>query len=619
MQNFKHYALGRNLHSAIFLPIKKYGKTIATFNLYSSEINFFDKEQIELLEETANDISFALDFLEKEKERKAAIKKLEHSKSRLNEAQAVSHVGSWELDFTSRITNLSDEACRIYGIKASESRLGYDAWISYVHPDDLEMVLNKLNDYQLSTKESSFYCRIARKDGGIRHVFWKTHFDLDADGKAVGIHGIIQDVTEAKQEEVNKEFQKNNLSALINNTTDMIWSMDRDMNLISSNKAFDDFVKTRTTNFKGDINRLGRRFEQERIERWRAWYKRAFSGESFTIVDYCPTPDEKWTEISFYPIFKANEVVGTACYSRNITESKKAEAEIIKFNEQLEDKVIKRTTELASANAMLKKEAQMLNRASKIIAERNRDITDSLNYAKIIQNATVNKTGVLDKHFPDSFILTMPQHIVSGDFVRVDEKEGLVLVAVADCTGHGIPGALMSMIGYSFFNDVIDYKRKITPSIVLRSLDTDFKHLTNDDSGINDGMDVGFCSINKESMEVNFAGAHRPLYVIREQNLIEIKGDNLSIGGHTKEKKRFTNNKMKLQKGDTLYLFSDGYVDQFGGEKGKKFTSHRFKETLLGIQHLTMEEQGVFLKKRIMEWKGNLEQVDDICLVGIRI
>ncbi len=261
----------------------------------------------------------------------------------------------------------------------------------------------------------------------------------------------------------------------------------------------------------------------------------------------------------------------------------------------------------------------MLSRASKIIEQKNKDVTDSLNYAKVIQNATINKKAILIKHFPNSFILNMPLYIVSGDFVRVDEKEGNVLVALADCTGHGIPGALMSMIGNSFFNDVIHYKHKISPSVVLRSLDSDFKYLTNEALEMHDGMDVGFCNIDINKMELNFAGAHRPLYLIRNNVLTEVKGDNLSIGGHSFERKKYTNNIIQLQKEDALYMFSDGYTDQFGGEKGKKFSSRRLKETLLSIQHLSMREQNETLKQIINNWKGKLEQVDDICVVGIKI
>ncbi len=587
--------------------------------MFSSEINFFDTEEIKLLLEIADDISFALDVQEKERQRKIAEEKLEYGKSRLKEAQAIARVGSWELDFNTGIVVWSDEACRIFGLIPEDTRLYYESWVNFIHPEDLDYVLKTLKETEVTLGDSEFYHRILRKDGSERYIYSKTQFDFDKHKRPIGLHGVVQDVTEAKIEEHNKEFQKNNLAALINNTNDAMWSIDRNLNLITANNAYLEAEKIISSKLKNVNNNVLAGFEGEQLKNWEKWYQRAFNGESFTTVEYSKYPVETWFEISFYPIYKSGIVIGSACYSRNITASKKAEKEIKQLNEELEDKVMLRTIELAEANNLLKKEAKMLIFASKVIETKNKDITDSLNYAKIIQNATVSKKGSLCKYFPDSFILNMPLHIVSGDFVRVDEKDENVFVALADCTGHGIPGALMSMIGYSFFNDVINYKRKSNPSIVLSSLDDDFKHLTKEAIEMNDGMDVGFCCINRTNMELNFAGAHRPLYIVRDNELIEIKGDNLSIGGRAIENKTFTNNKFKLQKNDSIYMFSDGYVDQFGGERGKKFSTNRFKQMLLNIQELTMAEQEEYLKKESINWKGDLEQVDDICVLGIKI
>ncbi len=615
----KQFSENREFLSAIYLPIRKLGDIVGTLSIFSSEINFFDKEEIALLEEISGDISFALDVFEKESERKKYKAKLKHSKARLKEAQAISHVGSWELNLANNISVWSDETCRIFGVSTKENRQPYESWLKYIHPEDLGFVAEKIKEFNALVCDSAFYFRIIRPDGEERYVYLKTQFDFDREGKPVGLHGVLQDVTEIKIAEQQKEFHKNNLAALINNTNDMMWSMDRNKKLITSNSAFDNMVKTMAGKTETDEDVADGGFKDELLEKWNRYYERAFTGESFKIVEHSMSTEELWSEISFYPIRKGDEVIGTACFSRNITEIKKAENEIITLNEDLEEKVMLRTVELAKLNVMLETEADMLSRASKIIEQKNKDVTDSLNYAKVIQNATINKKAILIKHFPNSFILNMPLYIVSGDFVRVDEKEGNVLVALADCTGHGIPGALMSMIGNSFFNDVIHYKHKISPSVVLRSLDSDFKYLTNEALEMHDGMDVGFCNIDINKMELNFAGAHRPLYLIRNNVLTEVKGDNLSIGGHSFERKKYTNNIIQLQKEDALYMFSDGYTDQFGGEKGKKFSSRRLKETLLSIQHLSMREQNETLKQIINNWKGKLEQVDDICVVGIKI
>ncbi|HKC67742.1 MAG TPA: PP2C family protein-serine/threonine phosphatase, partial [Bacteroidia bacterium] len=250
--------------------------------------------------------------------------------------------------------------------------------------------------------------------------------------------------------------------------------------------------------------------------------------------------------------------------------------------------------------------------------EKNKSLTDSLNYAKLIQNAITHKDDKLSEVLPQSFILEMPLDIVSGDFVRVDEKDEKILLALADCTGHGIPGALVSMIGCTLLNGIVNCKNKTNPAVILKTLNVKFKRLISQ-ATINDGMDIGFCSIDRQNMELNFAGAHRPLYLIREGVLTEIKGDNMAIGNHSPDEAEFTCHTFQLQKGDSLYMFSDGYTDQFGGEKGKKFSTKRFKETLLSIQHLDMDIQQDYLRETLNQWKQNLAQVDDICVLGFRI
>ncbi len=612
-----HYTRNHEFLSAIFLPIKKAGLTIGTFNLFSSEVNFFDDEEISLLVEISSDISFALDVFEKEKEKKLALEKLDHSESKLKEAQSIAHVGNWEYNFNTGTALCSDEACRIYGLPEKSKILTYKSWFRFIHPEDRDHVIDKIKTYSNLLQEFSFYHRIILDDGTEKHVCQKTLFGFGADGNPVRVHGTVQDITEVKIAEQNIEFAKKNISALINNTKDSMWSVDRSGQLITYNVAFEEMMKVMTGKLNFNLTNPWEGFDKSLLMRWKDYYNRGYRGDSFTVTDFSVSPVEKWSEISFNPIKKADEVVGVACYARDITSIKKAEEEIINLNEALEEKVLQRTMELAKVNVRMEQKAQMLLHASNIIEKKNRDITDSLNYAKVIQNATVNKEGVLYKHFPDSFILNMPLHIVSGDFVRVDEKCGNVLVALADCTGHGVPGALMSMIGYSFFHDVIHYENKIIPSDVLNTIDENFKKLTYESLEINDGMDVGFCNINLNNMDLHFAGAHRPLYIVRENTLIELKGDNLSIGAQNFERKEYTDTFLKLQKNDALYMFSDGYTDQFGGEKGKKFSSKRFKEMLLSIQHLNMNEQEHIFKKTIIDWKGDLDQIDDICVLGI--
>jgi len=327
-----------------------------------------------------------------------------------------------------------------------------------------------------------------------------------------------------------------------------------------------------------------------------------------------------WVQVNSSDYLDSKEkVIGTISVHTSITERKKAESEIKLLNAELEQKVICRTAELANANKSLLEKADMLSLVSDMIEQKNKDMADSLNYAMLIQKKVIRKKKTLDKLLPQSFVINLPLNVVSGDFVSVSEKNNKISIALADCTGHGVPGAMVSMIGYTMVNEIVNNRNETNPPKVLKMLNNAFNGLAKEENGINDGMDVGFCSIDKQRMVLNFAGAHRPLYFIRNRELVVIKGDNLSIGGHSEKPSVFKNHTLKLQKNDSIYMFSDGYTDQFGGEKGKKFSSKRFKELLLSIQHLNMNEQRAYLKSTIQEWRGNLYQVDDICVVGVTI
>lgn len=254
------------------------------------------------------------------------------------------------------------------------------------------------------------------------------------------------------------------------------------------------------------------------------------------------------------------------------------------------------------------------------IEYKNKDITDSINYAKRIQEAILPSGEYVKSLFPESFILYKPKDIVSGDFYWLTEKNNKVSIAAADCTGHGVPGAFMSMIGNSLLNEIVNDKGITEPSRVLhflregiiRSLKQKGK-----EGESKDGMDIAFCTIDFHEKRLQYAGANNALFLIRENELIEIKANKFPIG-ISDNQQPFTNNEMSIQEGDAVYLFSDGYADQFGGSEGKKYMRKRFKQSLLDIQQLNMEEQKKQLDKIIMEWRGEIEQVDDILIIGLK-
>ena len=311
-----------------------------------------------------------------------------------------------------------------------------------------------------------------------------------------------------------------------------------------------------------------------------------------------------WKTIPFYIlsviVFVLLMFLGDKWRTRKLQEEKKI----------LEDKVTERTQQLVIKNLEL--------------AERNKEIMDSIRYAKRIQEAILPSKKVINKHLKEAFVLYRPKDIVSGDFYwlegRVNDK---VLISAVDCTGHGVPGAFMSIVGYNVLNQTV-YQDKITePGKVLMALaagvQNTLKMSASDGVEIKDGMDLSMCAIDFKNMKLEFSGAFNPLYHIRDDEFTEIKGDRIGIGGGISEAHHFSNHEMDLKKGDLIYLFSDGYADQFGGPNGKKFKSSQFKTLLAEICDKKMEEQQEILLEQFEKWRGDLEQVDDVLVIGIRI
>jgi serine phosphatase RsbU (regulator of sigma subunit) len=256
-----------------------------------------------------------------------------------------------------------------------------------------------------------------------------------------------------------------------------------------------------------------------------------------------------------------------------------------------------------------------------LIKEKNKDITDSINYARKIQNAIMPPETVLTAQFPESFILYHPKDIVSGDFYWFRPAEPVFVIACADCTGHGVPGAFMSMIGINLLSHIVNEAAVDNPAVALQKLDGGIiKSLKQDDeSDSADGMDIALCAYNPSTKLLQFAGANRPLILIRNKEILEFSPDKNAIGGKYSGKKEFNSNEVQLLEGDHVYLFTDGYIDQFGGPKGKKFMKRRFLELLLEIHELPMAQQRGALLDAFENWKGDLQQVDDVLLIGIKV
>ena len=271
----------------------------------------------------------------------------------------------------------------------------------------------------------------------------------------------------------------------------------------------------------------------------------------------------------------------------------------------------------------IKKQALLLESSKKELETRNKDITDSINYAKRIQYAVLPQEETIYRSIPLSFIFYKPKDIVSGDFFWFHEinKDEYILVC-ADCTGHGVPGAFMTVIGSSLLNQTVIDNKIFSPSQILLELDKlinfTLKQQKDNDISVQDGMDITLIKVNTARQELIITSAKRPVLFVRNKELQEVKASKFSIGGMRSGEKTFTETLIKYEEDDILYLFTDGYVDQFGGEKAKKFSSKRLRELLLEIHKLPMSEQKNNLAKTIADWQGNLEQIDDMLVMGIK-
>ncbi|MES2566744.1 MAG: tetratricopeptide repeat protein [Bacteroidota bacterium] len=275
------------------------------------------------------------------------------------------------------------------------------------------------------------------------------------------------------------------------------------------------------------------------------------------------------------------------------------------------------------ANKELENKSAIIQYQKTIVEEQHKDIKDSIKYAQRIQGAILPPANKWQKILPNSFLLYLPKDILSGDFYWVEETKDYIYVAAADCTGHGVPGALISIVNFNLLNKAVLENGLSLPSDILDAVNTwltESLHQTYGESAVRDGMDVALIALHKQSNEILFAGANNPIYHLSNGELIQIKADKFPVGAFIEDKiQKFTTKRFKAQKDDVIYLFSDGYADQFGGDKGKKYKYSPFQEKLKIIHNLPLINQQELMKDEFLKWKGSHEQVDDVLLIGIKI
>lgn len=284
--------------------------------------------------------------------------------------------------------------------------------------------------------------------------------------------------------------------------------------------------------------------------------------------------------------------------------------------------IIAKTSFMAYKN---KKELQEKNGEiedqKKVLAQKNKNILDSIHYAKRIQTAMLPTPQFIEQYLPNSFLLYLPKDVVAGDFYWMEHLDGLTIFAVADCTGHGVPGAMISVVCNNALNrSVREFGLRDPAKILEQTRTIIIQEFEKSNENVQDGMDISLCVFNSKNMELQWAGANNPIWFIKQgsKEVEQIKADKQPVGKFVKTSP-FTTHIFQLKKGDCFYIFSDGFSDQFGGEHEKKYMSSKFKKTLVDLIETPMKAQSSILKSEFENWKGDLEQIDDICIMGIKI
>jgi serine phosphatase RsbU (regulator of sigma subunit)/HAMP domain-containing protein len=280
----------------------------------------------------------------------------------------------------------------------------------------------------------------------------------------------------------------------------------------------------------------------------------------------------------------------------------------------LEQKVHERTEEVV-------RQKEEVERQSRKVVELYKNVTDSIRYAKRLQDSILPSPRRMSELLPESFVLFRPKDIVSGDFYWFERVGQRIMFAAVDCTGHGVPGAFMSLVGHNGLKQSTREAVAQRPSEVLRGLNQyafEALHKDKQQFMVRDGMDIALCSLDPTSMLLEYSGANSPLYVVRDRELRSVAADKIPLGSDELSEQGFTDHRVQLERGDMVYIFSDGYADQFGGPKGKKFLYHRFRELLLSISDRPVQRQKELLNEALNEWRGQHEQVDDILVIGVR-
>ncbi len=542
------------------------------------------KENEEELRQNAEEMRATHEELEKSNlQLESKIQEVENAQKRLhslleNASEIISIYSS-----SQKLTYISPSVTKILGYTPQEMMSGKDMdRLTRKGEQDINDMFHKLLDSPRVPITIQY--TFMKKDG--------TKLFLEVTGRNLlddtAINGIIlnsQDITERKRAE-KEERMRSKMQALSENSPDMIMRLNTSGQFFYANPMVEEYLGipvkdliNQTLN-SVEFNEVLATFLKDTIKTIKISKTKVESDLTFRSK-----LGETIMHISAIPEFNENELETILFVSHDITEAKRIELEI---------------------------------------QDKNRKITESINYAQRIQTSILPNNRILRQYLPKSFIYYKPRDVVSGDFPWFFVKEENIYIAAVDCTGHGVPGALLSFIGYFILNNVVDHDVSYTASKVLDLLHYGVrKTLKQDrpDADARDGMDIALCKINLKRKELHYSGAHRPLYLLRNNELQEFKGDRKAIGGiphPKKEEKEFTNYLIEIQPDDKIFFFSDGMPDQVGGEENRKYSPARIRELIMENQSMTMPQFSDLFSKDFEEYMGDHKQIDDVLLIGIQ-
>jgi len=485
----------------------------------------------------------------------------------------------YEEDGTIRYVSPSVESILGYNQKEIQGKSDIDK----IHPNSLEVAQNLFKSLRENPDEKvTVQFEYRTKDGS---YIW-----LEATGTNFmsnrAIRGFIlnsRDITERRRAE-QEQRMRSKMQALSENSPDLITRLEHD-SISYINPAIETFTGKSPKQF---LNKKVRETGLDSIilDQWLSIVEQV-NASNDTVTQEMDFPTElgkRIMQVNAIPEYdEQKNIESVLVVSHDITERKEIEVEI---------------------------------------QNKNKKINDSINYAKRIQNAILPNSRLINKVLPDSFILYKPRDVVSGDFPWFVQIKNDIFIAAVDCTGHGVPGALLSLIGYFLLNDIVRSRKITEPGKILDLLDegvTQTLRQDQDDSATKDGMDIALCRINTETRTVEYAGAHRPLYFMKGGVMDEVKGNKFPIGGGIyKNQTNFTTTKLQLGKGDSFYFSSDGFPDQFGGPEVRKFGPKKTREIIEQVHKKSMEEAVQVFDHEWESWKGEHKQTDDVLLIGIK-